>query len=385
MIGVVYGPELSSYDFGEEHPLQPSRHRLAVQLLEELGWLGDPSIFVERPRPATVTELLTVHSYPYVEAVQRAQAIARGDRPEADLSLFGLGTGDNPLFEDIHEGPALCAGASLQAMNTILENRALHAYSPSGGMHHAMRAMASGFCVYNDCALAIAAAVEAGHRVCYVDLDAHHGDGVQSIFYEDPRVLTVSIHESGDYLFPGTGEVDEIGMGPGRGASLNIPLPPLAGNAAMLLAYERIVEPAVRKFAPSVLVTQTGCDTHHDDPLTDLNACLDLYPELSRRLHLLAHEICEGRWLILGGGGYDPADVTPRAWTAFFGALLGRQVIDVALPSTWIAASNACGGQPPSTLLTDTPRQLSEVSLAEVSTLVDRIERQALANAISGS
>jgi acetoin utilization protein AcuC len=352
--------------------------------LEELGWLSDPSVFVDPPLPATVTELLTVHSYPYIQAVQQAQAIARGDRPEADLSLFGLGTADNPIFEDIHDGPALCAGASLQAMNTILESRAIHAYSPSGGMHHAMRAMASGFCVYNDCALAIAAAIEAGHRVCYVDLDAHHGDGVQSIFYDDPRVLTVSMHESGDYLFPGTGEANEIGSGPGLGASLNIPLPPLAGNAAMLLAYERIVEPAVRKFAPSILVTQTGCDTHHDDPLTDLNASLDLYPRLSHRLHALAHEVCEGRWLILGGGGYDPADVTPRAWTAFFGALQGRQVIDVALPSTWIAASIACGGRPPSTLLADTPCQLSEVPLSQVSTLFDRIEKQALTKVLSG-
>ena len=169
--------------------------------------------------------------------------------------------------------------------------------------------------------------------MAYVDLDAHHGDGVQAAFYEHPRVLTVSIHESGRYLFPGTGDATEMGAGDGIGACLNIPLPPDAGDESILLAYERIIEPAISAYGPDIIVTQTGCDTHHADPLTDLAATMALYPELAARLHALVHEVCEGRWLIVGGGGYDPADVTPRAWTAFFGTVLGRQAADVPLPA----------------------------------------------------
>ena len=195
-----------------------------------------------------------------------------------------------------------------------------------------MRARAAGFCIYNDIAVAIAAAVAAGLRVAYIDLDAHHGDGVQAAFYDDPRVLTISIHESGRFLFPGTGDATETGAGEGLGACLNIPLPARRRRRGHPDGVRRIIEPAVRAYAPDIIVTQTGCDTHHADPLTDLAATMALYPELAARLHDLVHEVCEGRWLIVGGGGYDPADVTPRAWTAFFGTVLGRQVEDVRSP-----------------------------------------------------
>jgi acetoin utilization protein AcuC len=379
-VGVVYGPALSCYDFGDDHPLQPSRHRLAIELLESLGWLQKPSVLLEEPEMATTTQLLTVHTYPYIQAVQHAQAIARGIRPAADLTLYGLGTEDNPIFDAIHDAPALCAGAALHAMNMILDERAVHTYSPSGGMHHAMRASASGFCVYNDCAVAIKAAIDGGHRVAYVDLDAHHGDGVQSIFYDDPRVLTISVHESGEYLFPGTGSEDEIGSGEAAGSCLNVPLPPFAGDEAILEALVRVVEPAVRRFRPTILVTQTGCDTHHDDPLTDLAATLSLYPQLADRLHSLSHEVCEGRWLILGGGGYDPADVTPRAWTAFIGSVLGEDTTDVGLSDSWIDSSRAAGGQPPSLLLADTALEVQPLSRTRIAPLLEEIERTALAN-----
>jgi acetoin utilization protein AcuC len=198
-----------------------------------------------------------------------------------------------------------------------------------------------------------AAAVEAGLRVAYVDLDAHHGDGVQAAFYEDPRVLTVSVHESGRFLFPGTGDATEMGAGEGLGACLNVPLPPDSGNTSILMAYDHIVEPALLAYRPDIIVTQTGCDTHHADPLTDLAATMALYPDLAARMHALVHKVCEGRWLIVGGGGYDPADVTPRAWTAFFGAVLGRRADNVVLPTVWKQASRARGGRPPASLLDD--------------------------------
>lgn len=375
---IVYGPILTSYSFGDDHPLQPARHGLTMSLLASLGWLDDPRIQVEPPRAASLPELLAVHSYPYVQAVGHAQAIARGERPPIDLRIYGLGTEDNPLFADIHDAPVLYTGASIQAMESILNGRALHAYNPAGGMHHAMKARASGFCVFNDCSAAIAVAVAAGNRVAYVDLDAHHGDGVQSAFYDDPRVLTISVHESGRFLFPGTGEINETGAGNGRGACVNVPLPPLAGDDSILEAVDRIVVPAVRMFSPTVLVTQTGCDTHHSDPLTDMGATLAVYSKLAAGLHRLAHEVCEGRWLIVGGGGYDPADVTPRAWTAFMGTLLGHDTSDVKLPADWIKASREAGGDPPEHLLDDSGPDFELVAPADVSRVLEEVETIAL-------
>jgi acetoin utilization protein AcuC len=376
---IVHGPELASYTFSDEHPLQPARYELTMSLLSGLGWLNRTDLDIERPRPALVEELLTVHTFPYIQAVGHAQAIAQGTRERVDLSLYGLGTADNPLFPAIHDAAALYTGATIQAMDALVEARAIHAYSPAGGQHHAMRARASGFCVYNDCAAAVAAAVAAGYRVAYVDLDAHHGDGVQAAFYTDPRVLTVSIHESGRFLFPGTGGNEEIGAGDGIGACINVPLPPQAGNDAILQAVDRIVAPAVRAFTPDILLVQTGCDTHHRDPLTDLTATLPLYPLLAERLHGLVHECCSGRWLIVGGGGYDPVDVTPRAWAAFFGTVLGQKTVDIELPPDWIRASRQLGGDPPACLLDDSGPAYDPLPVGEIAPLLKEVEDTALA------
>lgn len=378
-ITIVYGDELASYHFSDDHPLQPSRYQLTMALLRLLGWLDDPRISIVAPRAATTSELMAVHSYPYIQAVTHAQAIARGERPPLDLTLYGLGLEDNPLFDDIADAPTLYAGATIQAMEALLEGRALHAYSPAGGMHHAMKARAAGFCIYNDISAAISVALQRGQRVAYLDLDAHHGDGVQDCFYDDPRVLTISIHESGRFLFPGTGEADEVGEGGGCGACLNVPLPPMAGDDAILEAFDRIATPALRAFAPDVLVTQTGCDTHHSDPLTDLAATMALYPALAARVHSLVHEVAGGRWLILGGGGYDPSDVTPRAWAAFMGTVLGHETKDVELPAEWIALSQAAGGVPPAHLLDDRGPDYTPVVHEDVPALLAVIEETALA------
>ncbi|MCE5254352.1 MAG: acetoin utilization protein AcuC [Actinomycetia bacterium] len=380
---IVYGPELALYSFGPDHPLQADRYVLTLALLTSLGWLDAPGIEFEAPRFATLSELLAVHSYPYIQAVQQGQAIARGERTPADLSFYGLGTSDDPLFANMHDAAALYTGATIQGMKALLEDRAVHAWSPAGGQHHAHTAEASGFCIYNDPAAAIAVALKAGRRVAYVDFDAHHGDGVQAAFYEDPRVLTVSIHESGRYLFPGTGEVTEVGKGEGRGACLNIPLPPFAGDEAIMHAFDRVIEPAVRAWAPDLLLTQTGVDAHHADPLTHLAATVRLYPKLAARLHDLAHESCSGRWLIIGGGGYDPWDVTPRAWTAFIGTLLGRPVNDVRLPEDWLRASRAAGGDPPPVLLEDRCPDHPPAGDKDLGPVLDEIERTALAELLA--
>ena len=320
-----------------------------------------------------------MHSYPYVQAVQNGQSIARGERPPADLSFYGLGTADDPLFAEMHNAAALYTGATIQAMEAVLEARAIHAYSPAGGQHHALKAEASGFCIYNDSAAAIAAALEAGKHIAYLDLDAHHGDGVQEAFYSDPRVLTISIHESGEYLFPGTGFADETGSGEAKGACVNVPLPPFAGDEAILMAFERVVPPALRTFRPDILVTQIGADTHHNDPLTHLTATMALYPRLAAWLHDLVHECCAGGWVIVGGGGYDPVNVTPRAWTAFIGAVLGHETADVRLPEEWLAASRAAGGDPPELLLDDSvPDYVAPID-RDYLALLDSIERGAMA------
>ena len=378
-ITIVYGPELASYSFSEDHPLQASRYVLTMSLLSSLGWLEHPGLTFETPRFASLSELHTVHSNAYLQAVQTGQAIARGDRPPVDLQIFGLGTSDDPLFPNIHDAAALYTGATLQAMTAVLEERAVHAYSPAGGQHHAHRSQASGFCVYNDCAAAIAAAIAAGRRVAYIDFDAHHGDGVQDAFYDDPRALTISIHESGQYLFPGTGDVAETGEGDGLGTCLNIPLPAFAGDEAVLEAFERVIEPAVRAYAPDIILTQTGVDAHHGDPLTHLTATLQLFPRLASRLHDLAHECASGRWVIVGGGGYDPADVTPRAWTAFIGTVLGRNIENVVLPEEWLQASRLAEGDPPPVLLWDPGPRYTPLETVDFHSVLEEAERTALA------
>ncbi len=300
-------------------------------------------------------------------------------RPPADLRLYGLGTEDNPLFEGIHEASALLAGASLQGMRQSWMDgpstptaRQEACITPCGPEEPASASTTTSPWPSRPPS-------QPGRRVAYLDFDAHHGDGVQAIFYDEPRVLTISIHESGRFLFPGTGEADEMGAGQGKGACLNIPLPPDAGDEHILMAYDRLIAPAVRAYKPDILVTQTGCDTHHADPLTDLAASLALYPALATRLHDLAHEVCGGRWLIVGGGGYDPADVTPRAWAAFFGTVLGRQTKSVPLPATWLQASRDQGGRPPSRLLDDPGSPLVQSPGQAFLSALDEMEAGGLA------
>ena len=233
---------------------------------------------------------------------------------------FGLGTSDDPVFPDMHEASARVVQGSVDSALAVWEGRALHAVNVTGGLHHAMPASASGFCVYNDAAVAIRALLDAGaQRVAYVDIDAHHGDGVQAVFWDDPRVLTVSVHETGQALFPGTGHARETG-GPGaEGTAVNVALPSGTGDAGWLRALDAVVPAVVRAFDPDVLVTQHGCDTHLLDPLTHLRVSVDGQVRAAHLLHDLAHEVADGRWVALGGGGYAVVDVVPRSWTHLLG------------------------------------------------------------------
>jgi acetoin utilization protein AcuC len=330
-VALVRCPEAGIYDHGPEHPLRPQRVLYTWSLIEACRLLDLPHVETLGCRSATDDELGLVHSPEFLDATRRA-----GHGEEGDWRHFGYGPGDNPIFPDMHEAGALVAGASLVAAEAVHEGRALHAFSAAGGLHHAMPARASGFCVYNDPAIAIAWLLAKGvHPIAYVDVDVHHGDGPQAIFYEDPRVLTVSIHQSGDTLFPGTGFVTERGAAGAEGTKVNVPLPPGASDQAWLTAFREIVPPVVRAFAPKVLVTQLGCDTHWTDPLANLRLTTGAYRETAAELHALAHEAAGGRWVATGGGGYQWATVVPRAWTIYFAQMCDKELPD-AVPEPWI-------------------------------------------------
>lgn len=333
----VIAPGGDTYDFGPSHPLQPIRVELTFALLRACGLLDAPGVTLLDPRPATRAELTAVHSPAYVDAVELLSAEGESQRDQRRLAaLFGFHSSDNPVFPGMHQAAATVCGGAVLAADRIMRGEARHAFVPAGGLHHAHAARAAGFCIYNDPAVAIAA-VRARHgaRVAYVDVDAHHGDGVQEIFYTDPNVLTISIHESGQYLFPGTGFVQDLGDSDGYGFSINVPLEPYAGDAALLRAVDEVVVPLVRAFGPDLVVTQCGCDSHWLDPLTHLATTTRIWPTLAQTFHALAHEVCDGRWLATGGGGYDLYSVVPRAWTLLFAGMIGAD-LPADLPASFL-------------------------------------------------
>ncbi len=331
--GLVLCPAAHIYDHGIQHPLRPQRVLYTWQLIVACGLTDLPNVSTFACREASDAEIALVHSAEYIDATRRA-----GHGEPGPWGRYGYGPGDNPIFPNMHEAGAVVAGASIVAAKAVHDGPVLHAFNAAGGLHHAMPSRASGFCVYDDPAVAIAWLLEHGiERIAYVDVDVHHGDGVQAIFYEDPRVLTISIHQSGETLFPGTGSVSERGAGGGAGTSVNIPLEPYVSDEAWLAAFRELVPPMVRAFGPEVLVTQLGCDTHVTDPLAQLQLTTRAYRETAAMLHTLAHEATDGRWVATGGGGYQWARVVPRAWTLYFAEMCEAQLPD-ALPEDWIEA-----------------------------------------------
>ena len=322
-------------------------------MLEGYAAFDGQSSCVVPPRSATEEELCLFHTPEYVNVVRLLAAEADSDHARRDFTAdwaepegwrlppsipagqvaagidptrYNFGPGDNPIFPGMFESEALKAGAALVGAELLLSGQAEVAFSFAGGLHHAGPAYASGFCVFNDVAIAIHRLLRAGLRVAYVDIDAHHGDGVQSAFYETDRVLTISFHETGLTLFPGTGFMEELGEGAGYGYSVNFPFPPYTDDEPYLEAFGALVPPLVRRFAPDVLVSQLGCDTHWRDPLTHMNLTTHGYEAVVRQLRPLAP--C---WLALGGGGYD-LGVVPRAWTLAYGAMIGREFPDELPP-----------------------------------------------------
>jgi acetoin utilization protein AcuC len=356
---VAWDERLTAYDFGPGHPLAPVRIELTIALARAFGLFAEAGVTVEAAAAATDAELELVHDPRYIAAVRRAG----GGQPDPSILSFGLGTEDDPVFPGMHEASALVAGATLAAARAVWSGGAEHGASIAGGLHHAMRGNASGFCVYNDPAIAITWLLDAGaERVAYVDVDVHHGDGVQAAFYEDPRVLTISLHESPATLFPGTGRPSETG-GPGApGSAANVALPAGTGDAGWLRAFHAVVPPLLRAFRPTVLVSQHGCDTHWLDPLANLQLSIDAQRAAHAAIHELAHQVAGGRWLLTGGGGYELLQVVPRTWTHLLAEAAGHPVDPAApIPAAWREyAAGRTGRQAPE-LMTDgtEPRYVS--------------------------
>ncbi len=351
---VAWDDRLASYDFGAGHPMAPARVKLTIELARALGVFSAPGVSVERSGPATQVDLETAHHQGYIAAVRQAGGPEPGGpEPDVPAVMYGLGNEDNPVFAGMHDASAMVAGATLAAARAMWTGAAQHGASIAGGLHHAMHDSASGFCVYNDLAIAINWLLQAGaRRVAYVDVDVHHGDGVQAAFYDNPNVLTISLHEHPATLWPGTGWPSETG-GPGAvGSAVNVALPAETGDAGWLRAFDAVVPPLLRAFRPDVLVSQHGCDTHGLDPLADLRLSIDAQRVANAAIHQLAHEVAGGHWLLTGGGGYELLQVVPRTWTLLLAEAAGYPIDPgVRIPAPWREdASRRTGREAPETM-----------------------------------
>ena len=336
MAAVIHHPAYADYAFGDRHPFNPVRVRMTLDLLDALG---HPLSCVE-PRPASREEVLDVHEDYYV---RRVEALSRGEAV-ADAARYGLGTPDTPAFPGMDEAARWHVGGTLDAARAIAEGGERRVVQLGGGLHHAQRNFASGFCVYNDLAIAIQWLARKGFWVAYVDIDVHHGDGVQQILYDDRRVMTISLHESGRFLFPGTGEVRDLGSGVGRGLKLNLPLEPFTEGESWLEVFDAVVPAALRHFRPGVIVVQAGADAHYADPLADLMLTTRDYEAIFRRLLALADELAAGRVLFTLGGGYS-FSAASRIWSIL--CLLVRDLpVPDRLPGEWTARWRDAPGGP---------------------------------------
>ena len=327
----IFSPSYQTYQFHQDHPFNQLRVYVTYDLLNTVGAF-EPGETIA-PRAATETELKLVHTGDYIRAVQLAGA---GKLPAAESENYGLGTEDTPVFAGMHEAASLLVGGTLTAADCVMTGKARHALNLGGGLHHGFRGRASGFCVYNDSSVVIRYLQKKYHaKVLYIDTDAHHGDGVQFTFYDDPSVCTVSIHETGRYLFPGTGQVQERGHGEGYGYAFNIPLDAFTEDESFLDSYRTAVSEIAEFFKPDVILSQNGADAHYYDPLTHLCTTMKIYEEIPKLAHELAHTYCSGRWIAVGGGGYDIWRVVPRAWARIWLEMKGMEP-EEKMPEKWL-------------------------------------------------
>lgn len=365
----IYSDEFGLYNYGYEHPMQPVRLRLTYELITSYGFLDTGSELI-KARRANEDELLLFHAGEYINALKGAN---EGIISIEDGLRFALGHGDNPVFKGVYDWSLYSVGASIQAAELVLKGDAYIAFNICGGLHHAMRERASGFCYFNDAAIAIEHLVRAGMRVAYVDIDAHHGDGVQTAFYDSDRVLTISLHENGNYLFPGTGFIDEVGMNKGYGYSINLPFLPGADDDIFVTGFENIVPIFLDRFKPDILVTQLGVDTFRTDPITHMNLTTNGFEKMVRLF-----DSFKLPWVSLGGGGYNISNVA-RAWTLAWAIMSGREVTEI-MPASFTEMALDYGIK--DSCINDTPFSLSnkerEVILSDAKTSIERLIKNVL-------
>jgi acetoin utilization protein AcuC len=328
----IYSDDLLSYKFNSHHPFNQFRLKLTLDLLKKHGAIEDR--FIIPPKMATDEQLALIHDVSYIQAVKQA---GNGNLAQEIAENYGLGTEDTPIFPGMHEASSFLVGGTLTAVDYVMTGKAKHALHLGGGLHHGFRGKASGFCIYNDSSVAIKYLQEKYQaRVLYVDTDAHHGDGVQWSFYDDPNVCTLSIHETGRYLFPGTGNITERGQGKGYGYSFNVPLDAFTEDESWLYSYETSLREVAAFFKPDVILTQNGADAHFHDPLTHLSTSMKIYREIPKIAHEIAHTYCDGRWIAVGGGGYDIWRVVPRAWSYIWLEMTENLNCSGSLPVSWV-------------------------------------------------
>ena len=321
----IFSPDQLNYEFSETHPFNQKRIVLTKDLLDIMNTIDPDEIVV--PRTATDEELLLAHDAKYIEIVKKA---SKGEVSENIGSIYGIGTEDTPFFPGMHEASALLVGGTLTAIEEVMEGRSKYALNLGGGLHHGFQGKASGFCIYNDSSVAIKYLQQKyGARVLYVDTDAHHGDGVQWTFYDDPNVCTFSIHETGRYLFPGTGNVTERGNGAGYGTSFNFPVDAFTEDESFLHIYKTALREVAEYFKPDVILTQNGADAH-------LYSTMKIYEEIPKLAKEIADEFCDGKWIAIGGGGYDIWRVVPRAWSHLWFTMKDIPTPTGRLPQEWL-------------------------------------------------
>ncbi len=327
MFQLIFNRKYAKYNLGAGHPFSPLRMKMTLELLEALG---EKPQYVE-PAPIEPQRLYSIHAKDYVDAVEKTSA---GEKVE-NIERYGLGTADNPIVPEMAEGARYICGGTLLAAETIAEGKANIVLQLGGGLHHAHRASAAGFCLYNDLALAIDEMTKRGMYVAYIDIDVHHGDGVQEIFYDNDKVMTISFHETGEYLFPGTGSIFELGSGAGKNLKLNVPLEPFTEGASFLETVKRVAQTALAQFRPDALVIQAGADAHFSDPLADLLLTTHDYEKLFGLILELGNNFAKGKMLFTLGGGYS-FEAASRIWTILYFVLRGKGIPkEMRLPEKW--------------------------------------------------
>ena len=356
---LLHSEAYAEFDYGSEHPLRMERLGLTWRLMQAYGLTALPNAIVRAPAPASESEIAEFHTQDYIDVLKAAD----GGREPREAALYGLGRGDNPVFPGLWRVAQLVAGGSLLAADLVGRGEVERAFHFAGGLHHAHAGRASGFCYVNDPVLAILRLRRHGLRVAYVDIDAHHGDGVQEAFYGDPDVLTISTHERGDRLFPGTGFVEEVGEGDGVGYSVNLPLEAFTDSEIFLAAFESVVPPLLASFRPDVIVAQLGIDAHRTDPLTHLALDIQGFARAVQRIAELAP-----RLVALGGGGYDLRNVA-RGWTLSW-AILNDLELPAEMPATFGADLERYEFE--TAHLLDEPLRLNEQTRQRVNEYVTR-------------